>query len=141
MRISDWSSDVCSSDLTKAFSELARCPADPYKIGCHKPGQPPCGKSRNPAAMDIAHHVGSPGFSKKGHHRDDDQQCLKAFAKEDAERAEKAGRRARPLGRECRLGFDKQPRHFGTFRLDLVDLAPLAECRTQVSHRPRSLLH
>src|SRR3546814_9107941 len=98
MRISDWSSDVCSSDLparqrggdflldialpsfgialamhpdtdrdqddrgeerTKAFSELARCPADPYKIGCHKPGQPPCGKSRNPAAMAIAHHVRS----------------------------------------------------------------------------------
>src|SRR3546814_1815359 len=72
MRISDWSSDVCSSDLTKAFSELARCPADPYKIGCHKPGQPPCGKSRNPAAMDIAHHVGSPGFAKKGHHRSEE---------------------------------------------------------------------
>src|SRR3546814_7007808 len=65
----DRDQDDRGEERTKAFSELARCPTDPYKIGCHKPGQPPCGKSRNPAAMDIAHHVGSPGFAKKGHHR------------------------------------------------------------------------
>src|SRR3546814_12243725 len=97
----DRDQDDRGEERTKAFSELARCPADPYKICCHKPGQPPCGKSRNPAAMDIAHHVGSPGFAKKGHHRDDDQLCLKAFAKEDAERAEKELGRASWRERVC----------------------------------------
>src|SRR3546814_16507965 len=35
-------------ERTKAFSEPARCPAAPSKIGCHKPGQPPHGTTQTP---------------------------------------------------------------------------------------------
>src|SRR3546814_4798321 len=56
MRISDWSSDVCSSDLKEGYSGVLSCPQPELKLIRSDPSkspQPPIGERRRNAALRI----------------------------------------------------------------------------------------
>src|SRR3546814_2460612 len=58
MRISDWSSDVCSSDLTHLGDEQAGLAAEAAADGLHAPfGLAPSRIARIGAAIDAAHRL------------------------------------------------------------------------------------
>src|SRR3546814_11102436 len=78
MRISDWSSDVCSSDLTRPAGRQARAPRDRGRYSATGRSSPRIGGQR--LDHNLVEHRGLPGVEDAAHREKMAQRLLLQFA-------------------------------------------------------------